>query len=326
MELRHLRYFKAVAELLNFSRAAERLRVGQPALSRQIRNLEHELGTRLLDRNHVRVQLTDAGRTYYAHTCKILAQVDIAVASAQETMTGASGELVIYNDWRLSNRFVLGAIADFRARYPRVEVTLRDLQVHEQLTMLRTRKAHLAFLIGREFSTSEGLESLSILTSDMIVTVGDRHRLAAAKNVRIADLAGETWIITGQQEAPGLREFITQICRLSGFNPIFTRPTQTIEGVLARVATGYGVCLLPEFLVASLPANPFVRCLRSDCAPFEMRAAWHRSEDSKLLQQFLAILRHNIGADAQPQLTLALRQVNPTSQPKHGEDQRANRS
>jgi LysR family transcriptional regulator, benzoate and cis,cis-muconate-responsive activator of ben and cat genes len=144
MELRHLRYFKAVAELLNFSRAAERLRVGQPALSRQIRDLEHELGTRLLDRNHVRVQLTDAGRTYYAHTCKILAQVDIAAASVQETMTGASGELIICNDWRLSNCFVLGAIADFRARYPRVDVTLRDLHVHEHLGPLLVPRLSLA--------------------------------------------------------------------------------------------------------------------------------------------------------------------------------------
>jgi LysR family transcriptional regulator, benzoate and cis,cis-muconate-responsive activator of ben and cat genes len=168
-------------------------------------------------------------------------------------------------------------------------------------------QAHLGFLFDRGFSASDELESLSILTSDMMVTVGARHRLAAAKNVRMADLAGETWVITGQQEAPGLREFITQICRLSGFNPSFTRPTQTIEGVLARVATGYGVCLLPEFFVASLPANSLVRCLRSDCPPFELRATWHRLEESRLLKQFLEVLRHHVGADAKPRLTLAQR-------------------
>ena len=85
MELRHLRYFKAVAELLNFSRAAESQRVAQPALSRQIRALEEELGTPLLERKHG-VQLTDAGRVFYSHTCKILAQVEIATASAGETI------------------------------------------------------------------------------------------------------------------------------------------------------------------------------------------------------------------------------------------------
>jgi len=91
MELRHLRYFKAVAERLSFSRAAEELRVAQPALSRQVKALEEELGARLLDRNRVRVQLTDAGRTFYAHTCKVLAQVDVAVAATKDTATGWAG-------------------------------------------------------------------------------------------------------------------------------------------------------------------------------------------------------------------------------------------
>lgn len=171
MELRHLRYFKAVAELLNFSRAAEKLRVAQPALSRQVRNLEDELGVRLLDRNRVRVQLTDAGRTFYTHTCKVLAQVDMAVASVQEAVAGIGGEFIICNDWRLSNRFVLGAIAEFRMRYPRVEVTLNDLHIHEQVTALRTRQAHLGFVIAREFAADDELETLGILTSELMVVV-----------------------------------------------------------------------------------------------------------------------------------------------------------
>src|SRR5574343_1678507 len=101
MELRHLRYFKAVAELLNFSRAAEQLRVTQPALSRQIRALEEELGATLLDRNHARVLLTDAGRAYYTHTCKILAQVDMAAEAVKEVNEGSGGELIVCNDWHL---------------------------------------------------------------------------------------------------------------------------------------------------------------------------------------------------------------------------------
>lgn len=300
MELRHLRYFKAVAEQLNFSRAAEQLRVAQPALSRQIRDLETELGVRLLDRNRVRVQLTDAGRAFYAHACKILAQVDIAVASVQEAVAGTSGELIICNDWRLSNRFVLGAIAEFRRLFPRVEVTLRDLHFHEQLAALRSRRAHLGFVLAREFADNDELDSMHLLASELMVTVGAQHRLAGQNRVRIADLAGETWIITGAKESPGLREFITQICRISGFSPTFARPVQTIESVLARVATGYGVCLLPDFLTPALTRNPLVRVLHSDCAPIELRAVWHRSEDSRLLRQFLDILRRHVEESAAP--------------------------
>lgn len=158
------------------------LRVAQPALSRQIRDLENELGTRLLDRNRVRVQLTDAGRTFYAHTCKILAQVDIAVASVNEAVAGTSGEFIICNDWRLSNRFVLGTIAEFRTRFPRVEVTLRDLHIHEQLTALRTRRAHLGFVIAREFAANDDLESLNLLTAQLLVAVGANHRLSSGED------------------------------------------------------------------------------------------------------------------------------------------------
>ncbi|ACB74215.1 LysR family transcriptional regulator [Opitutus terrae] len=296
MELRHLRYFKAVAEQLNFSRAAEQLRIAQPALSRQIRDLEHELGARLLDRNRVRVQLTDAGRTFYAHTCKILAQLDVAVASVEETLAGASGELIICNDWRLSNRYVLGAIAEFRGRYPRVDVALRDLHIHEQLTALRTRQAHLGFVVAREFAHHDDLQSLSLLTSELMVAVGAQHRLAGATHVRMADLAGETWVTTGPKDSPGLREFITQRCRVSGFTPTFARPVHSLDSVLARVATGYGVCLLPDFLAGTLSAGPLVRFLRSDCPPIELQAVWHRTEESRLLHQFLDILRRQIAA------------------------------
>ncbi|MBI2496623.1 MAG: LysR family transcriptional regulator [Opitutae bacterium] len=238
MELRHLRYFKAIAERLNFSRAAEQLRVGQPALSRQIQDLERELGARLLDRTHTSVQLTDAGRTFYAHACKIVAQVDIATASVQQTLEGQGGELIICNDWRIPNQLVLGAIAEFRARYPQVEVTLRDLRIHEQLTVLRNRQAHLGFLLAREFAVRDSLQSMPLFSSNLMVVVGARHRLAAADSTRMAELADETWLTTSLRESPGWREYITQICRVGGYTPKFAKPVETVEAVLARVATG----------------------------------------------------------------------------------------
>jgi DNA-binding transcriptional LysR family regulator len=294
MELRHLRYFRAVAELLNFSRAAEQLRVAQPALSRQVRDLEGELGVQLLDRNRVRVELTDAGRTFYRHACKVLADVETAVASVHEAVAGTSGELIICNDWRLSNRDVLGALAEFRQRYPRVQVTLRDLHVHEQLSAIRGRRAHLGCIAGRELAADPDLDSLSLLTSDIMVALSASHRLAGAGHVRLADLADETWLITGEKESPGLREFVTQICRLSGFTPTFSEAAHNLPGMMARVATGFGVCLVPEFLTDAIPADPLVCYVRSDSPPLELKAVWHRRESSKLLQQFLAVLRAKV--------------------------------
>lgn len=296
MELRHLRYFSAVAELLNFSRAAERLHVAQSALSRQVRDLEHELGVQLFERNRVRVSLTDAGRTFYAQTCKILAQVDMAVASVHETTTGASGELIICNDWRLANPVVLGAIAEYRERHPRVDVTLRDLHLHHQLTAIRTRQAHLGFVANREPSEGDELASLPVLAFNLMVGVGANHPLAKAGRVRLADLAHESWITLEPKEAPGLREFMVQTCRLAGFSPEFGPTERNGEALIGRVATGYGVCLWPEFLSATSSGHPLVRFLHSDCPPVEIRAVWHRGDTSRLLAQFLEILRRNAAA------------------------------
>ena len=133
MELRHLRYFAAVAETLNFTRAAERLRVAQPALSRQIQALEDELGTKLFDRNRQRVLLTDAGQLFHGHAQKILNQVDLATLAVREVANGAEGELRLGQDWRLPASLVSEAIAEYRRNYPRVEVVVRDLPMGEQI-------------------------------------------------------------------------------------------------------------------------------------------------------------------------------------------------
>lgn len=293
MELRHLRYFKAVAELLNFSRAAELLHVAQPALSRQIQALEAELGARLLDRNRVRVQLTDAGRTFYTHSCKILAQVDMAVASVKEVTAGQGGELIICNDWRIASQFVPATLRAFNARYPRAEVVLRDLRIHEQLAALRAHRAHLGFVVHNELVPHQDLSSLFVFKSDLLAVLPTSHPLAARRSLRLAELAGETWVGIDEKDAPGFRAIMVQICRLAGFTPRFGKSTSSLEGLLGRIASGYGIALAPEAAVQA--HNPLLKFLPTDCAPLEFHAVWHRQETSVLLQEYLEILRAQVG-------------------------------
>jgi len=288
MELRHLRYFQAVAELLNFSRAAERLRVAQPALSRQIRNLEEELGTRLFDRNRVRVQMTDAGRVFYSHTCKILAEVDMATHAAREAVRGESGELIVCHDWRISNQLLSKTIVDFRKKNPRVEVLLQDVPMHEQLGLLRARRAHVGFVMRNDLGARPELDFLPIMRTELQLIVSENHRLAKEESVRIAQLADETWLLVDEKLAPGFRGYINQICRISGFAPKFGKKAHTAGGLLALVATGYGICILPDSVILE---NPMVRFLGTDCLSLEMCAVWNRGEDSNLLRQYLAILK-----------------------------------
>lgn len=291
MELRHLRYFKAVAELLNFSRAAERLRVAQPALSRQIRALEEELGTTLFDRERM-VRLTDAGRVFYTHTCKILAQVDIAAASAREAAGGASGELIICNDWRLGGQFVPEVVAEYHRRFPQVEVRLRDLRSQDQLAAIRSRRAHLGFAARAVLGRSRDLEILPIVRARVMAVVPARHPRASDGKVRLADLADESWVVIDEKEAPGYRAFLTQLCRLSGFTPEISQTATTPESLIGRVAAGYGVAIILE---ANAPHhNQLVRTLSLDVEPLELCAIWHRGETSRLLDAFLDLVRRSI--------------------------------
>jgi DNA-binding transcriptional LysR family regulator len=295
MELRHLRYFKAVATTLNFTRAAEQLHVAQPALSRQIRNLEEELGTRLFDRNRVRVQLTDAGRTLAAHADKILAEVDIAVASVQDTRRGTGGQLMICNDWRLSIHLIPETIAEFRTRHPGVEIALVDLPTRKQIAALRAGHAHVCFLPRDSIPPHAGFDSMLILRAEIKLVVGRRHRLARRPSVRLADFRNETFIrpIGGHMET--YTTFVVQACHVAGFAPIFVpHRCSSLEALLALTGAGLGVVLLPDFICPT--DRPSVRYLPSGCEPIEMYAVWLRTDTSRLLKDYLAILRAYVAA------------------------------
>lgn len=297
MELRHLRYFRAVAELLNFSRAAERLRVAQPALSRQIRALEDELGTPLFVRER-NIRLTDAGRVFYTHTCTILQQVEVGSAAAREAASGGGGELILCNDWRVAGQFVPSSVAEFHRQFPRAEVTLRDLRFPDQIAALRSRRAHLGFMMRSVLGRVGELETLQLLRTRLMTVLPAKHRLVTQKQVALADLAKETWVVLDEKEATGYRAFLTQLCRLSGFSPRIGEAASTPEGLVGRVAAGYGVGLALE---SNAPHhNQLVRVLPLDVEPLELCAVWHRRETSPLLHAFLDIVRQQLaspGAD-----------------------------
>jgi DNA-binding transcriptional LysR family regulator len=289
MELRHLRYFHAVATTLNFSRAAESLRVAQPALSRQVKALEAELGVQLFDRNRVRVQITDAGRLFLTHVEKVLAQVDMAVSAVREVREGTEGRLIVCTEWRLPIGLLPKAIAEFRSQFPRVEIDLCELPLLQHLSMLRTGKAHLGFVAKEVAGLHRNLAYLPLLNTELMALLPERHPLAGKPRIRVADLSEEVWLNTGDRSM-GYRTYITQTCRLAGFMPRFGRAANTLEGMLGLVGSGFGVTLLPAVMATNqMPAG--VCALATDCAPVEIGAIWNEADDSKLLKNFIEILR-----------------------------------
>lgn len=289
MELRQLRYFKAVAELLNFSRAAEQLHIAQSAVSRQIQSLEHSLGTKLLDRDHSSVVLTDAGKAFYAHVAKLLLQLDVAVTDVQQIARGASGELVVCADWRSDAQLVSTAVEAFRARHPRVEISLREAGYKDQIALLRSGQAHVGF-IAREFiGRKSEFAFLSIGPVHVNVYLPPKHRLARHKVVRLAELADETWIDVSEKEAGGFRAFFIQQCRLSGYTPRIGRTASSIDALFGHVASGYGITVAPDHLRPRPGVS--LACVRTDCQPIEFGAVFRTNNRSPLLQEFVEILR-----------------------------------
>jgi DNA-binding transcriptional LysR family regulator len=288
MELRHLRYFSAVAEALNFTRAAERLRVAQPALSRQIKALEDELGVQLLDRNRQRVLLTDAGHLFLSHAQKILAQVELATLTVRDAGNGVEGELRIAHDWRLPAELVSQAVAEYRRRFPRVDVTLRDLQMSDQLTALHARKIHLGFLATALLGPEQQFASRLLLHTEIVAIVPPDHPFAGRGKVPLAELKNEEWISVTTADN-GYRTFLLQDCRNAGFTPHFSRATATQPTAIAGlVAAGMGIALLPRLALPAESSN--VAILGTDCDPLDICAVWNESDHSLLLRNFVAIL------------------------------------
>ena len=267
MELRHLRYFQAVAETLSFSRAAERLRVAQPAVSRRIVALEEEIGCKLFIRTTSRVRLTDAGRHLHAEVGRILAQLSIAVTGAQAIGRGRAGEFNIGSDWRLLFSQMPDAAAAFRSSHPGVSVNFVEIPVHDQIEALSAGRIHLGFVHQALAVPRAGFDYASMLKVDMKIVIPANHRLAGGKFAAMRDLRKETWLKLDEKNHPGYRTIMIQLCHPALFTPKFGRVTGSVDGMLALVALGEGICVLPTSLTGR--PHPGLRYLDTDCAPFE---------------------------------------------------------
>lgn len=294
MELRQLRYFQAVADTLSFSRAAERLRVAQPAVSRQIAALEHELGASLLTRTTSRVRLTDAGRHFHREVGRILAQLANTATATQAIARGQGGELRLGSDWRMHVPRMSDAVIRFRADNPGVALNFVELPIHQQVDALRDGRIHLAFVSEAIVEDHPELETRLVSRAAMKAVVAAHHPLATAKAVSIRELRDETWVKLEEKTHPGYRTLLVQLCRPARFTPRFRPVAGSVAGLLALVATGDGIALLPESIVAR--ADPGLRFLDVDCPPFDFYAAWLPDAPLAARTRFLDTLDALIGS------------------------------
>lgn len=294
MELRHLRYFLAVADALNFSRAAERLRVAQPALSRQIHDLEEQLGLRLFKRSTSKVRLTEAGRFFQQEAGKLLVQLDIAVASAQRIAKGATGEFRIGTYWSASALSITDAARELHERNPELSIDFVELPDHEHTQAIRDQKIDVGFVSRHRLTSRKDIDHRLIYTCAVKAILPRKHPLANRSEVRLRDLKQERWIAIEEKEIPGFKVLLAQILRPAHFTPKFGRSARSFQGMLAFVGTGEGIALLPE---SHLPAEPAgLRYVGTDCAPYEMFAIWSKDRADTHVPTYLEILQEKIEA------------------------------
>jgi len=253
MELRHLRYFLAVAEERHVTRAARRLGIQQPPLSQQIRALEREVGTPLFVRRPRGVELTEPGRVFLDEARGVLAQLERAVASTRRTARGEQGRISVgFTSSAPFHPFVPRVIRAFREAHPLVSLSLEESGTPDLIEGLRSERLDAAF-IRTAVPDPSGLAVEPLLDEPMLVALPRRHPLAraagpAAPPLRLAALAGETFVLYRRGTGPGLYDGIIAACHRAGFSPKIGQEAPRIVSSLNLVATGLGISIVPECL------------------------------------------------------------------------------
>lgn len=302
MDLRHLRYFIAVAEELSFTRAAERLHTAQPSLSRQIMQLEEEVGAPLLVRTKRRVVLTAAGRVLLREARLVLNKADQALRLAASAGTGEAGELSIglmpVAEVVILPR-LLPAIA---ATLPHVRVLLHSQSLREQLAALRDVSVDVAFLWGpvRE----PDLVTDEVLRQELVVVLPADDRLASQPRISLQDLEGRPQIRAPRHMAPWLHDVVSSFLRSGSGRQATTPEADHVLGHINLVRAGVGFALLPEYVGSILPDGVVTRRLDWDPAPSLPVVLAHRRDDHlPALNSFKQVLKEVLAEQSEKKTT-----------------------
>ncbi len=289
MELRQLRYFTAVAEELSFSRAAERIHISQPPLSRQIAALEAEIGVRLLDRNKHKVALTEAGKAFLDEAHKTLACADNAAVVAVRAASGQVGRLSLGFGGSAAYTFLPTVLRTFRRRYSGVQLSLLNLPMTAQLDAILDRRIDMGMLM---MPVLEDAIATSLLMKDrVVVALPSGHALATKRSIRLAALAPYDQVLFTRGGGLGYFSHVMDLCRKAGFVPRVVEETAPMESVIGLVAAGVGIALVPAMAQKLRIAEVVYRPISESYAAVQFAMAWRKDNTSPALRALLAIAR-----------------------------------
>ncbi len=291
MELRHLRYFTAVAEELHFGRAAERLHMAQPPLSQHILNLEREIGVRLFVRTKRKVELTDAGSVLLAEARLILLNAEQAIYKTQRASRGEIGRLVIGFVLSATYSLIPETLRVFRERFPAVELVLEEITTGQGLAAIAEGRMHLCFVRLPLEKLENTLMLEPVFKEKIVLALPLNHPLSSRAKVPLRLLKDEPFIIFPRGQGSGFYDLLMGICRQSGFSPSVAQEAGQLQTILSLVAAGMGVALIPASVQALRREDVVYKPLQERFPETGIGMIWHHRDDSTILNNFANVVR-----------------------------------
>ncbi|UTL96229.1 LysR family transcriptional regulator [Pseudomonas aeruginosa] len=291
MELRHLRYFIAVAEELHFGRAAERLGISQPPLSQQIQALEEEIGARLFERTNRRVELTDAGRLFLDESRQVLAQVDKAVLLARRAHLGELGELKIgFTSSAPFTSTIPSSIHAFRKAYPDVHLDLQEMSSRQVLKALLEESLQVGVI--RPLALPDAVHWVELFSEPLVAVLRADHPLAAGSEdgLAIAALAEEPFVFFPRSYGTGLYDQVIALTRQAGFSPRIAQEASEAMTIIGLVSAGLGVSILPASFRRTRVDGVVYRTLSDPEATTAVWLVRRQNEGSPLALSFIDLV------------------------------------
>jgi LysR family hca operon transcriptional activator len=294
VELRHLRYFVAVAEELNFTRAAARLHTSQPSLSQQIRQLESAVGVPLLDRSRHHVALTNAGRIFLREARDILGRIDHAARLARQAADGRAGELSV-GTFPAADVRILPALRPLIAtRLPNLRIVLHSKYAVDPITGLRAGTLDVAFVRGPMHA--EDVEAIELVQEPIVAVLPAHHPLARRKRIPVEALHDLPCITMDRSLAPALHDAIVLLYRQAHIRMHVVSQADNVLGHLQLVQEGLGFALLPDSVGSLLPPGVVLKPLAWEPSPLvTIAVAWKRGNASALVRGFVDLVRQSSG-------------------------------
>jgi LysR family transcriptional regulator, benzoate and cis,cis-muconate-responsive activator of ben and cat genes len=291
MELRHLRYFVAVAEEENVSRAALKLHVSQPGISRQIHDLEDEIGFQLFERSAKSVRLTGAGKVFLTEARVVLQHADDAVKKARAVSGGTNGEINVGYAPSLTIQILPQALRNFQEKFPGVRVVLHDLSTEEMLSQIGEKKLQVALTVRPSAKLLLGLKFEELARYAMCVAVAPKNPLAKSKSVSLEQISREPLIAYSRKDYPEYHAMLEKLFAPVGRKPRIIGEHDGVSSIVAAVEAGRGFALVPSCVASMVGPRLKLLPLKPVLPAVPVVAIWRKESETELVKHFIAAAR-----------------------------------